>query len=628
MIIPKKLTKDEKLKFFQDLYEEAKNYIADEHEAMQKHIKQYKGDAEIDGSNKDARVIRNITYELIESQISSTIPTATVRPKMWSERNEKNAKTVETLLATKRDELPFEELNDMDERFSPIYGGSVWTVEWDDSIFPAHNSVGDINVQVYAPKRCVCQPNIYNLRDSEYVFLEFETTKDEIVRRYGVTPKVADETQNDTGTADDKTATLYVCYYKNDSDTVCRFIWSGDTTLSDIDDFFARKRKICTICNKREELCECEKPKYEFENEEYEELDHDIRRSDGTVIPMMTPVFENGQPVVERKTVQATDAMGQPIFNNVNGVMVAKMVDIQVPKMERTKIPFFKPKRLPVVIRKNISEEDKLFGQSDCEAIRPQQQMINKIESRIAEKLLRSGVTPVLPEDAQVTMNNAVFGPVIKLRPGESKGMYGTIDNQPNIQQDIAQSERCYDQAKRILGISDSYMGQHDSSAESGVAKQIQVQQSAGRMDSKRQMKHAAYAEIDRIIFEYYLAYADEPRPVSYKDAMGVTQNVKFNRYDFVEFDETTGEYYYDDGYTFSTDASADYERNRMFIWQENRQNFQSGAYGDPAMLETKLIFWEGMERAHYPNASSYVERFRTMIQQQQQMQIQQEGVM
>ncbi len=52
-----------------------------------------------------------------------------------------------------------------------------------------------------------------------------------------------------------------------------------------------------------------------------------------------------------------------------------------------------------------------------------------------------------------------------------------------------------------------------------GKAKQLQIQQAAGRLDSKRQMKNAAYAEIDRIIVQDYLAYADEPRPATFRDA-------------------------------------------------------------------------------------------------------------
>ena len=71
------------------------------------------------------------------------------------------------------------------------------------------------------------------------------------------------------------------------------------------------------------------------------------------------------------------------------GNMIPMINTIQIPKTEPTKLPFYRPKRLPIVIRKNTSQEDSLLGQSDCEFIRPQQQAINKIESRILMKLLR-----------------------------------------------------------------------------------------------------------------------------------------------------------------------------------------------------------------------------------------------
>ena len=100
------------------------------------------------------------------------------------------------------------------------------------------------------------------------------------------------------------------------------------------------------------------------------------------------------------------------------------------------------------------------------------------------------------------------------------------------------------------MGMTDSYQGQADSTAKSGKAKEIQVKQSAGRLDSKRKMKNAAYAEIDEVIFLYYLAYADEPRAMSYVDSMGRLQNAQFNRYDFIERDEN-GEYYYNTQYLF-----------------------------------------------------------------------------
>ena len=610
-----------KLSFFKDLYDDARANSDVLYEKLKQHYEQYKGSPKIDGSEVDATQVRNVTYELVESQVTSYLPNPSVSPMMWNERNERNAKNIETLLKNKRNELPFERLNDIDERFNPIYGGSVWLIEWDNSI-TTHNTIGDVRISCLSPQRFTGQPSIYDVKDMEYCFIQFETTKEEIVRKYGVTFDVADETENDDN-ADDKTATLYICYYKNDDDRVCQYIWSGDTELSDIEDYFARKRYMCKNCGKRKELCTCEKPDYVLQDEEYEELVRDINLSDGTVIPSQCEVMEDGQIVMETIKQQALDEVGRPVFDSSTGILLPMLVDVQVPRMQPTRLPFYRPNILPIVIRKNTSEEDSLLGQSDCEFIRPQQQAINKIESRINEKLISAGVYPIVPENSSIELDNSIFKKVFKANQS-NYGLFGKLDLQVDISRDIAQAERLYDQAKRIIGISDSYQGQYDASAQSGKAKQIQVQQAAGRLDSKRAMKNAAYAEIDQIIFQYYLAYADEPRPAVYKDAQGRMQNRIFNRYDFIERDEA-GEWYYNDQYLFSTDASIDVDKQRELLWEENRKNFQQGAYGSPQLPQTLLIFWQNMEQAHYPWAHENVDRIRDEIARQQELMLAQQ---
>lgn len=605
-----------KLSFFKDLYEEAKSATEDAHAKLEQHLEQYKGSKKIDGSDVEAKVVRNITYELIESQVTSYIPNPSVRAEMYSERNERNAKSVEVLLRNKRDKLPFEQMNDIDERYNPIFGGSIWLVEWDNSI-KTHNTVGDVKVSCLSPRHFYGQPYIYDVRDMEYCFIKFDTTKEDIMRKYNVELDVVEDAEMEES-ADEKIATLYVCYYKNDEGKVCQYIWSGEQEIRDIEDYFARKKKVCKKCGKREELCSCEKPKLELLSEDYEELDRDVILSDNTILPQMSTIIKNGQTVYEEKEQTIYEADGTPVFSEEGGVLLPATQTVMVPKMEPTKLPFFTPNILPIVIRKNTSEEDNLLGQSDCEFIRPQQQAINKIESRIVDKVIKAGVFPIVPDNYTGKIDNSILEIAFKAT-ASNFNRYGKMDLQVNINQDLAEAERLYDQAKRILGISDSFQGQYDGSAQSGKAKQLQIQQAAGRLDSKRQMKNAAYAEIDRIIFQYYLAYADEPRPVAYRDSMGRMQNVTFNRYDFIERDEA-GEYYYNDAYLFSTDATIDIEKSRELLWQENRLNFQQGAYGNPGLPQTQLIFWQNMEQAHYPWAHDNVERIKEEITRQQEM--------
>lgn len=611
-----RVDKDNKLQFFKDLFENAKGQQSALRDDFDKWSKQYKGDLTIDGSDEPALTGRNITYELIESQFSSYLPSTAVTPEVYSERNDRNAKSIERLLKNKRNQLPFEKMNDIDERYSPIYGGSIWLVEWDNSI-KTHNTVGDVKITCWSPSHFVGQPCIYDIDDMEYCFITFETTKEDLVRKYGVPIDVTDDTESENGGETDETATVNVCYYKNDEDKICQYIWSGDTELQDIEDYYSRKVYVCKNCGRRKELCTCDKPDYELQDDEYEELDHDIVLSDGSVIPAASPVMKDGQVVMEESQQQAVLEDGSVAMDEINGIMIPATVPVQVPKLERTKLPYYTPSKFPIIIRKNTSQEDSLFGQSDCEFIRPQQQAINKIESRILEKLMNAGVYPTAPEDYIGQFDNGLYKNVIKVGQGNYK-LFGRIDLQVDLTQDISQSERLYQQSKRIMGITDSYQGQADSTAQSGKAKQIQVNQSAGRLDSKRKMKNAAYAEIDEVIFLYYLAYADEPRAMSYVDSMGRLQNAQFNRYDFIERDEN-GEYYYNTQYLFGTDPTGDVEQSRETIWSENRLNFQNGCYGNPQQLETLLIFWQQMERHHYPDARDMVERIRGIIEAQRE---------
>ena len=611
-----------KIDYFKALYEEARNAIAEESAMMTKRMEQYLGSPEIDGSPVPATAVRNITYELIESQVSGYIPTPVVSAKSVSESSTRNARAIENLCRRVRNDLPFERMNDMDERYSPIYGGSVWLVEWDDSI-TSHGVVGDVKVTCLPPTAFIPQPNVYDIAEMEYCFVRFETTREDLMRRYGVSVSNLDETESDED--DDKTATLYVCYYKSEDDKICLYAWSGDVECADVDDYYARKRKVCRKCGEREGVCTCDKPKWETTSSEYEEVTEPIQLTDGHYIYPTEPVINNG--IVEADKAIRQVGNGQEMAFDTTGGIVTPHVEVQeIPHMQPTRLPYYAPKTFPIVIRKNTSREREVFGQSDCDVIRPQQQQINKLETKIQEKLLRASVMPVLPEDATVVPTSDVFGQVIRLREGQSASQYGLVDTTPNISADVMQAERLYDQAKRILGISDTFMGQADTTAQSGKAKQVQVAQSQGRLSSKRLMKNAAYADLDRIIFEFNLAYADEPRPAVYKDADGRLHNVEFNRYDFLVRDVLTGEWFYDDRYMFACDAAIDLEESRASRWEEALKALQIGAYGNPADPRTLLIYWRNLEAAHYPNARENVERFEALVaqaEQQAQMQMQ-----
>ncbi len=578
------LTNEERLDFFSSLYESAKNSYSDTKSLFERHMRQYKGAAEIDGSYENALTVRNITYEIIESQVSADIPHPKVSAACYSEKRNRNARSAERLLASIRDKLPYEELNDIDERYTYVFGGSVWYVEWDNTM-KLGREVGGVRIWCLSPMNFIPQPNISQISDMEYCFLKFTTTRSELSHRYDISEDRLDLAEYDlaeAGVRDGDTATVITCFYKDEDGEIGKFIFSGGITLFDMPKYYRRKINICKSCGETEGICRCKKKKFVSQNEPREIIKHDIVLSDGTIISAHSPALIDGR-------LTARD--GKYL-------------------MKSTELPYYTPASFPIVIRKNTSFADELFGQSDCEFIRPEQQAINKIESRILQKLLRAGITPIVPEDASISLNNSVFGQVIKMKPGESASQYGKVDTTPDISQDIAEAERLYDHSKRTLGISDALQGLDAYTTESGYARQLKISQASGRLQSKKKMKHTAYASLDRLIFEQYLAFADEPRSLVYKDAYGRVHNSEFNRYDFIEYDAATGDYYYDDAYLFSVDLNGGADYAREALWERNLENLKAGTLGNPENPVTLLRYWQAQERAHYPYARENVEYF------------------
>ena len=241
-----------RLSFVRSLYENAKNKYAPVLQRLELWQEQYRGSTQLDGATEQACAVRNITYEIIESQIDATIPAPKIDPKRYSERNDRNAKSVERLCAQLRNELPFEELNDMDERYTYILGGSVWLVEWDHSVV-SQKEVGAVRVSCLSPKDFIPQPNMFRVEDMEYCFLRFSTTREELCRRFGVSRDVAmlaeAEAEGDF-LADDDTVTVVICFYRDDEGHIGRFVFSGDALLEDTPRYYGRKRAVCPACER------------------------------------------------------------------------------------------------------------------------------------------------------------------------------------------------------------------------------------------------------------------------------------------------------------------------------------------------------------------------------------------
>lgn len=654
----------QKLRMWQERLDRNESQYDGELSRMDARERQYAGGKDIRPMVKLERMhktphVRNISAELVEAQVNSSIP----QPKVTArrEKDQRLANIIEDMLRNELDRMPFEQINDMMERTVPIQGGGIYLLEWDNTM-RTHTTIGELTISAMHPKQVIPQDGVYTgIEDMDYIFLKVPQTKEYIFRRYGVDVSGESESDPDVKSADGETAaddmvTQVMAFYRNDSGGIGLYSWVNNTELEDLEDYQARRLRRCKVCGAVEpmdaqpaeervmedgrfpgmpDLAEmaaeaaeededqddmdleedrrempaggggrtvcpyCGSDEWEDQEEEYQEVWFDIQRSDGSVIqgqhvePMVseTEVDESGQPLVYREIVP-------------------------------TKVPFYKPNIYPVILQKNVSVYGRFLGDSDLDKIESQQNTTNRIEAKIIEKLVKSGSYITLPDDASIRVDSEDMKII---RPGSAanKALIDVYDMQANVEYDLAYLAQVYEEARQEIGITDSFQGRQDSTATSGKAKEFAAAQSAGRLESKRIMKDAAYAALFEAMFKFKLAYADEPRPVVSRDMKGNPLYETFNKYDFLEQDDA-GNWYWNDNFIFGCDTSAPLANNREAMWQETRMNLQTGAFGDPASLDTLILFWTKMDMLHYPGAGEtkrYLEeKLRAQQEQQQAM--------
>ena len=205
--------------------------------------------------------------------------------------------------------------------------------------------------------------------------------------------------------------------------------------------------------------------------------------------------------------------------------------------------------------------------------------------------------------------------------------LIGVYNLQGDVSKDRVVLEDNYQWAKSSLGVTDSYQGKYDSSATSGTAKQYSITQAAGRLESKRIMKNNAYAALFKMIFQFWLAYADQPIPLSYQREDGTYAFAHFNRYDYLKQDDA-GEWYWNDEFIFETDTTSTIMTNREAMWNAADVKYQSGAFGPIGDLESLVLYWEFMAKANYPNAGEILSNLQDRLQRQRELQAQQQAMM
>ena len=331
--------------------------------------------------------------------------------------------------------------------------------------------------------------------------------------------------------------TQYVAYYRNDSGGIGIYSWVNDTELEDIEDYQARRLERCAGCGATKQIAG-EKVTRVKESDQLEEgvaaaaMAGLIASGEGEEYPAGLPLERDA---VITETIEVREGIcpycgseewteGEEEYEEIyqgfvtsGGVRVPggtfKLDENGKPYLAPTKIPFYKPNVYPIVLQKNTSVFGRFLGESDVDKIADQQNTVNRMERKIIDLLISAGSVITLPPRGKFNVDPK-DAKKIYLDTVELLQFIKKFDFTGDITPHMVFLEQAYEEARQVLGITDSFQGRRDPTAKSGIAKQFSAAQSAGRLESKRVMKDAAYARLFELIFKFKLAYADEPRPV------------------------------------------------------------------------------------------------------------------
>lgn len=562
-----------KLDKWLDLYRDALSKRQTMDTQVKRRTELYKGTAQpIDPktgavAKRRADCKRNMCFELIETQINNAIPQPKVTPR--DPENIDLAIDLEGYLQMEMDRLCSEEMNDNAERGVLKQGTGFYLVGWDETKTTPTTS-GELFVKYYPLDQVYPQPGITDIHEAEYIFVKDIVSCAKIKDVYGVE---IPEGQDFKGMN-----TMITVYYYNKDGYVSRYAWidNTDVVVFDEEDYELRKIKVCKDCGEKlydtAECKLCGSHKHEYIVMEDETLEEDIVKGDPSV-----PGSE---------------------------VVIAKA---------GTSIPYYKIRELPFVLRKNISDDTSLYGISDIDLLEGNQISMNKILTKMEENVLKAGSFVTKPKGVNIPNTDETLKVVTLSDPNQMKA-FSVQTVQANMQQDSILQEQFYQMGRDAIGITDSYQGKRDTTAESGKAKQVSAAQAAGRMESKRRMKDAAYADLYRLMFKFLLAYCDEKRTYSRTTPTGGYTKGSFSRYNYL--DGELGNVYYNDRFLFSVDDASTLATNRSAMWQETTNNFAAGTFGNPQDPQSLMLYWNVMKGLNYPLAKHALSNLQERAEQ------------
>lgn len=518
-------------------------------------------------STRKGRSLRKMVYELIESKIDNSIPMPKIRPRYKTDLP--LVSVTENYLKFEVDGIFTKYLNDRSERATYVDGTSWYKVWW-DSLDNTHERSGNVKIDLCRVDQIVPQPGVSDYRQLEYIFERKEIS---LTRIWDLYHRRIIPTEANTNVIE-----VISCYYLNKDRVVGLFMYAPHSrqVICNEEDWQIRKLRTCTVCgtvNPTGDTCRnCGSKTFKYENATEEILENDIEE------------IYNPYDVGETDDESEKEHYKSRVFLTAG-----------------TKIPFYKITQLPFIPRPAISSLDNIYGTSEVKVTLESQDAINKLLTKALEKTMKSGTILTKPEKLKIGDSDDTIK-VLSVRTPEEAAMVQSRPVVADTSQDLVMAATLYESGKASSGVTESFQGAKDSSATSGKAKQYAAVMTAGRIESLRVMKSAAFAGLYELVLKYLLAFSDEPRKFVRVLPNGSQKEEVWNKYMFLDKDKY-GNIYYRDDLRFDSDPASTLSQNRAQMWQETQDKFVQGAFGNPADPRVLELFWNIMDSLQYPLA-------------------------
>jgi predicted nucleic acid-binding Zn-ribbon protein len=527
-------------------------------------------------SERRARQVRKMVYEFVESKVDNSIPQPKMMPRYKTDLP--LVEVTEDFLKYNTDVIFTKYLNDRSERATYVDGTSWYKVWWD-------SIRGMPKVDVRLADQVIPQPGITDWRKLEYIFELEQMSLARIYDLYGriITPVSSDQSYR-AGTnneqVDMSTITTVTCYYLNEDRVVGKFMWAKNSlqVICNEHDWQIRKVRKCTKCGhiqpEGSPCAVCGGKTFRYKPADKEFLEEDLY------------YLYNPYDVGETNDPMRENEVKSKIFLT-----------------KGTEIPFYTLHQLPFVPRPAVSSIESIYGVSEAFTLLEIQDCTNKMLTKMVDKAMKSGAVITKPHSVKLNDVDESFK-IVDVKTAEQASMVQGKQIISDINQDIAAASLLYESGRASSGITASFQGKEDPTAISGKAKEYAAAQSAGRIESLRVMKAAAFAGVYELVLKYCLAFCDQPVKFAKVLPDGQAKQMIWNKYMFLDINRY-GQIYYRDDFEFSTDPAATLSTNRVAMWQETRDSFINGCMGNPADERTLELYWTMMEQHQYPLAKT-----------------------